>query len=143
MKSLHALALCVVLAGCSTVPMDFSEATPPSDRNVHEAAAMLPPGSQADASDAVLMVSRDKGIELAGCGFDFFLDDALIATLSAGDGFRMRLAPGKHRARIEMGGIICQLYQASVDLNVSAGTSATVRMGIMDTRPYIRVVRKS
>jgi hypothetical protein len=138
MKGLHTLALCAMLAGCATDPTAFDKATPVSNRNVTDRSAMLAPGAQPAPGDAVLVVTRDQGMQLGACGMDFFVDDTQIATLNPGNGFRMRVSPGKHRARIEVGGFICPLYQSSVDVAPEAGRQASIRLGVDEMRPFIR-----
>lgn|GEM_PF-3976452 len=84
------LALCAFVAGCSTTPVSYTEATPvPTERVLVKQIAR-------SSDSARVTVTRDAGLQGTPCNFRLFVDGHAVALLKNGERFDVWLEPGDH-----------------------------------------------
>lgn len=88
MKILIGLLLALVLAGCNSVPVSLSNATPaPADRVL---AFKTPPRG----ASGTIVVTRDKGFNGSPCYYALFINGTLAARLATSETATLYVPPG-------------------------------------------------
>jgi len=88
MKVLVSIALVCALAGCNTVPVSFSNATPaPADRVL---AFQTPPRGPS----GTIVVTRDRGFNGSPCYYALFINGTLAARLATSETATFYVPPG-------------------------------------------------
>src|SRR5262245_42136 len=115
-----------LLAACGTTPVPSTSAIPIPAGRVY-----APDFTKAQQGLALMVVTRDKGVNGIACDAELYVDGTLIANLRPSEQIRLYLEEGKHLVGVDAAGGVCfgGADQTSVDvtrarpvlLRISAG----------------------
>jgi len=116
-------AMVIVLAGCSTTPVDpgSARAVPP-ERVLNP--TLLSPDSERTAQ---IVVSRDQGMRGSACSYIISLDNVKVMALRSSESATLHVTPGSHFLRLETTSGLCGSTVMSQNTFVAAGERQVYR----------------
>src|SRR5262245_43472009 len=91
MRVLWPAVLALLLVGCATTPVPSSSATPVAPDRI-----LAPELAKPQAGRAMLVVTRDKGFLMSGCGATVFIDGVKVAKIFQREQLRLFVEEGDH-----------------------------------------------
>lgn len=136
-SALLVMAVAVLLAGCSTVPVTEGEAKAvPADR-VYAADYLQESGDRS----ATIYIARDKGFSGSGCSHDISLNNEKVLALRQGEAATLHVAPGAYFLKLETGGGLCPNVSTSQNLTLSQGEKQRYRV-LLPSDGSLRLTRE-
>lgn len=134
-----AAVLVAVLSGCSTVPMDPTQASPVPPHRVER--PELVAAGQLDPVKARITFTRDDGsLQFSGgCGYNVHVNHAPLATLRNGETLSIDVPPGQYAVHFNLTAVLCPAFTSStVTVFAKAGIAARLRLGLRDGQPFLQ-----
>src|SRR5262249_28336362 len=114
----------VVLAACSTTPIDRATAQQVPPDHIYAAALV---GTAGGAEGDVLFL-RDEGFVGRGCSHDIFVDNRKAFAIRAGEKITLHVPAGLHVFRLETGAGLCPNIAMSQETTVGIGAHQVFRI---------------
>jgi hypothetical protein len=106
------VGVAILVVGCISSPVPSSSAIPiPVDR------IRAPEYTHAEEGTALVVVTRDKGLEVLACTARLHVDGTLVADLRPREQIRLFLEEGQHLIGVSASGCIGGADQISVDVS--------------------------
>ncbi len=114
----------LMLAGCSTTPVDLTTAKKIPDERIYDTTMT----SQNDERNTSITFLRDAGYLGSGCSHEVFVDNNKLFAIRAGEVIKVFLKEGEHFIRLETGHGLCPNISISQDVRMVKGKDQEYRI---------------
>ena len=125
LKVFMAIAVVLILTGCSTTPISFDKAIPVPHNKIYDKSFI-----SSDKEKEKIMIIRDQGLFGSGCTHTIFINNKKSFDLGYGQALMVALEPGNHVLRLESGVGICPDTSISESTYLKLGEPQTFRVSI-------------
>jgi len=139
--SIAFIALLISLSACTTVPIKASNTSRPADDRILRPNLLAHQPTELTQQVPVLFI-RDSAFYGSGCLHEIYINDEPTLKLGTSESIQLYLQVGRTRFRNKIGGIICPIFSTSTETELRPNEEVTVRTGLMEGRPFIRVEKK-
>ena len=108
----YCLVVAILVVACTSSPVPSSYAKP-----IPESRIRAPEYTRAQEGFALVVVTRDKGLEVLACTAHLHVDGTLVADLRPREQIRLFLEEGQHLLGVSAAGCIGGADQISIDVS--------------------------
>lgn len=135
------IPLLISLSACTTVPIKASNTSRPTDDRILRPNLLAHRPTELTPQVPVLFI-RDSAFYGGGCLHEIYINDEPTLKLGTSESIQLYLPVGRTRFRNEIGGIICPIFSTTTETDLRPNEEVTVRTGLIEGRPFIRVEKK-